>query len=126
MVSTIRENLDPDLIVLFGSYATNKARSDSDVDIGVSCSKPLSFEQRLQIIGQLEEIAKRSVDLIDIPHTSIILARQILNHGQTLFEKAPFTRSRLCARVWSLYDDLKRMRAGAERAVLARAQQGRP
>ena len=41
------------LAILFGSMAKNHARGDSDLDIAVSTSAPLTVEERLILIEDL-------------------------------------------------------------------------
>ena len=50
-------------MALFGSYARNEARSDSDVDIIVEFTEPVGFEF-IDLMIELEEILGRKVDLV--------------------------------------------------------------
>ncbi|ACT94881.1 nucleotidyltransferase family protein [Dyadobacter fermentans] len=50
-------------MALFGSYARNEARFDSDVDIIVEFSEPVGFEF-VDLMIELEEILGRKVDLV--------------------------------------------------------------
>jgi len=50
-------------MTLFGSYARNEARFDSDVDIIVEFSEPVGFEF-VDLMIELEEILGRKVDLM--------------------------------------------------------------
>ena len=51
------------LIGLFGSYATEEQRPDSDIDIIVELSKPLGMEI-VDLVIELEKILGRPVDLV--------------------------------------------------------------
>ena len=103
-----------DLAVLFGSLATGTARSDSDVDLAVAATTPLSLEARMALIGELAEQLGRPVDLIDLVTVGEPLLGQILSRGRRLlgsderyarlmtrhlFDNADFTpyRSRILA-----------------------------
>ncbi|MEO8546188.1 MAG: nucleotidyltransferase domain-containing protein [Burkholderiaceae bacterium] len=70
------------LAVLFGSVASGRARADSDVDLAVSASRPLTAAEMLQITQALAETTGRPVDLIDLSNVSAPLLGQILRHGK--------------------------------------------
>jgi predicted nucleotidyltransferase len=50
-------------IALFGSAARNEARPDSDVDLLIELSPPLSFDQYSQVNFYLEDLLGCPVDL---------------------------------------------------------------
>ncbi len=52
-------------IYLFGSQATGKANSNSDVDLGVKGLPPKLF---FRMHSDLEEVLKMPVDLVDFDH----------------------------------------------------------
>lgn len=70
------------LAVLFGSMAKGHARNDSDLDIAVSTSAPLTVEARLTLIEDLALAFGRPIDLIDLDQTHTPLLQQILTHGR--------------------------------------------
>lgn len=59
-------------IYLFGSFANNIERIDSDIDIEVKFDEDLSYEQRLKYIEELtlkyQHIFKRYLDITEISH----------------------------------------------------------
>lgn len=54
-------------VVIFGSQASGNAREDSDVDLIVEFSKPVSLMTISGLKCDLEELLKRKVDLIHGP-----------------------------------------------------------
>lgn len=70
------------LVILFGSMARDRARNDSDLDIAIACSTPLTPRTHLSIIEDLALVAGRPVDLIDLDRTHNPLLRQILTKGR--------------------------------------------
>lgn len=102
------------LAVVFGSIAQGRQRADSDIDIAVAASHPLTTTERIALIEALAERTGRPVDLIDLAAVTEPLLGQIVRHGRRLlgsdsaygrlisrhlFEQADFMpyRSRLLA-----------------------------
>jgi predicted nucleotidyltransferase len=69
------------LAVLFGSLAAGTARPDSDLDLAVAASAPLTSEARMALIADLAEQIGRPVDLIDLARVGEPLLGQVLAHG---------------------------------------------
>ncbi|MBS0153001.1 MAG: nucleotidyltransferase domain-containing protein [Nitrospira sp.] len=70
------------LAILFGSMAQDRTRDDSDLDIAVASSTPLTAQTHLTIIEDLALAVGRPVDLIDLERTHNPLLRQILTKGR--------------------------------------------
>lgn len=72
------------LAIVFGSVAQGRARVDSDLDIAVARAKPLTADEKMEIISALAEQTGRTVDLIDLCTVTEPLLGQILRHGRRL------------------------------------------
>ena len=70
--------------ILFGSLAAGRSRNDSDLDLAVASTMPLSSHTRLQLIEELAVGLGRPVDLIDLAQTHGPLLQQILTKGRLL------------------------------------------
>ncbi len=70
------------LAILFWSMAKDQARNDSDLDIAVASSTPLTAQTHLAIIKDLALAVGRPVDLIDLDRTHNPLLQQILTKGR--------------------------------------------
>jgi predicted nucleotidyltransferase len=70
------------LAIPFGSMATDQARNDSDLDIAVATSTPLTTQTHIAIIEDLALTVGRPVDLIDLDRTHNPLLQQILTKGR--------------------------------------------
>jgi predicted nucleotidyltransferase len=68
--------------IVFGSYGTAGFGPESDLDVAVQFSKPLSFEERISLAGRLEEAAGRRVDIVDLREADPIIAMQVLRGGK--------------------------------------------
>jgi len=70
------------LAILFGSIVNDRARSDSDLDIAIATSTPLTPQTHIAIIEDLALAIGRPVDLIDLDRTHNPLLQQILTKGR--------------------------------------------
>lgn len=77
-----------DFLVVFGSYARGKARSNSDIDIGFKGD--ISFEESLGLSRELSEILGTNfVDVIDFGKASPLLSYTASREAIVIFEKEP-------------------------------------
>ena len=74
---------------LFGSFARNEFRKDSDIDIAVYVKDykklPLNFEQKLSL--KIEKRIGREVDIIVINDKPLSILSEILKHGKVIFSR---------------------------------------
>jgi len=57
---------DLQLALLFGSMASGRAGSASDVDLALLCRHPLSSARRLSLVSELSLLLDREIDLVDL------------------------------------------------------------
>jgi predicted nucleotidyltransferase len=106
----------PDVLAayLFGSYATGKARPESDVDVAVLLSgtdEMERFERRLRLMGEVEEaLGRRPADVVVLNDAPPLLAHQVLRHGRLIFERDRAARVEFEVRAGQVYTDLAPMR----------------
>jgi len=72
------------LAILFGSQATGRATTHSDLDLAVQLSGPLTAADKIMLIEQLAHATGLPIDLIDLKHAGEPLLGQILQHGVRL------------------------------------------
>ena len=101
MVNMLRTLLEPlartfdfKLIVLFGSAARGRLRSDSDIDIGIVTESPLFedpglYRDFMAALEPIENDLRRSIDCVQINSHNILLLKQILREGVLLHESSP-------------------------------------
>lgn len=101
------------LIILFGSQATNKAKTGSDFDVAVLADNSLSLQEKDEIT---EEIAKQlnvssdKIDLVDLSIASPLLQHSVGQTGRLINgNKEDFLRFRVLA--WKRYLDTAKFRA---------------
>ncbi|MDA8336651.1 MAG: nucleotidyltransferase domain-containing protein [Peptococcaceae bacterium] len=76
---------------LFGSFATGRARRNSDVDVAVLYTRKggdnyARFKDRLRMEDELEDICRRRVQIVDLECASTTLQRQVRRYGRILME----------------------------------------
>ncbi|MFC3285794.1 type VII toxin-antitoxin system MntA family adenylyltransferase antitoxin [Litchfieldella rifensis] len=68
-------------VILFGSFASGQAHENSDVDVAVQSDRPLTAEQRLELIDAIALAFDRPVDLVDLSSAGEPLLSQIVTTG---------------------------------------------
>ncbi|RAK08172.1 putative nucleotidyltransferase [Halanaerobium saccharolyticum] len=84
--SFLIEELKAELIYLFGSYASGKARDDSDLDLAFLTPEKIDDYQRFLTAQKLASELNIEVDLIDLSMASTVFKVQIIQ-GKLLYAK---------------------------------------
>jgi len=87
------------LVLLHGSAACGKMRSDSDIDLAVLFDRPLTAEARLSLAARLERELHRPIDLVDLAELNGTILKQILCKGKVLVVKQPASLAALVERM---------------------------
>ena len=113
-------------VVLFGSYAKNMPRKQSDVDIALLYQKELVPNSMIlvELRERLSEKLKREVDIICLNTASPIIAMQVVKHGKILLNKNPRLYENYLVNLFTDYADLKLMRKPLEENILKRKYYG--
>lgn len=111
---TIREKIvdyfldkKPKLIYLFGSYAKNINRDESDIDIAVLLETPMESMEKYKYKMELVDLLGKEVDLIDLADANIILKHQIVTTGKNLFCRTKLEKDEFKYGVISCYYQYK-------------------
>lgn len=72
------------LAILFGSVASGKANTQSDLDLAVIAAKPLQAAEKIQIIEALAMATGRPIDLVDVHFAPQPLLGQVFKHGRRI------------------------------------------
>ena len=83
------------LAIAFGSAATGKLRPDSDIDVGVLMSSPLTVERRRALTTLLADATGRPVDLVDLSTSGVAVTRAALTQGRRLVTRDKSALARL-------------------------------
>lgn len=113
----LSKKIDPDFIILFGSYATGKTRENSDLDLAFFTEKDISDYERFIIAQELADAIKVEVDLIDIIKVDTVFAAQIFFNGTLIAckDENQFIKQRM--RALSMYATLNEQRKDLLKAI---------
>jgi len=117
IVKTV-QNFYPDAqaIYLFGTYGTPDEQRESDLDIAV-----LLPPDRARAIGNLasnecryalEDVLKRTVDLINIRMANTVFQHEIIQEGRLIYRQDEYAVNVFEMQVMSSYQKLNEERAG--------------
>ena len=87
------------LCIVFGSTASGKATSDSDLDLAVAAEEPLTVENCLELTEALSAATGRSVDLIDLVTEAGPIIKQALSKGAIVQNSDTLLYARLISRM---------------------------
>ncbi len=88
VVKLLKEELEPEKIILFGSRAKGEARPYSDIDLALEGAKPLSLRELRKLKEKIETISwPYFVDLIFLEKTKDEFKNWIIKTGITIYEK---------------------------------------
>ncbi len=86
----------PVAIYLFGSHAVGTPHPDSDLDLALLLppdQPPLAGPERIDLVGELEEVAGRQVDLVILNKAPLPLQFEVIHTGKVLYESDPEART---------------------------------
>ena len=125
VVALLDERFGLDALFVFGSEAAGTKHRDSDLDLAALFRRRPDALELLDARTALEEITGRNVDLVDLGAASPILALQVLRNGRCVFGSSAPALASFEAILPGRYEDLKRIRAEAENALVQRVVHGR-
>jgi predicted nucleotidyltransferase len=109
---------------LFGSQVRG-ARADSDIDLAVLFRGRPNAPQLLEARADLEALAGRPVDVVDLDVASPIIAHQAIKTGRLVADHTPRRRIEFLTRLPDRYEDLLLVRRTIEETILKRIAHGR-
>lgn len=97
-------------IYRFGSWGTEMARAESDIDLAVLPRQPLDAVLCWELGQSLAVLAGRDVDLVDLLRASTVLRMQVISSGKRLHCADLVTVEAFEDRVFSSYARLNEER----------------
>lgn len=113
---------DVEAIYLFGSYLTPDQQQDSDADIAVlfphERAKLLTSPAMSDCRDALENVLKRTVDLINVRMANTVFQNEIIQHGRIIYQQNEYAVDEFEMQVMSSYQKLNEERAGILEDIL--------
>jgi len=109
-------------VVLFGSYAQDRANPQSDVDIAILCERA-HLPDPLTLIAWREDLSSllhKEVDLVCLNTASPIIGMQVHKNGKELLVKNRQEQAKYQMMLFTDYAELKELRAPMEKEILKR------
>lgn len=103
------------LVILFGSVATQRTRPGSDVDVAVLADGPADVDALYRILAP--RLRTDRLDLVDLRRAGPLLAFEVARHGRPLFERDPGGFRTFQALASRRYCDTAKLRRAQERAI---------
>jgi len=109
----LTEKIDPDFIILFGSYVTGGTHPNSDVDVAFyKQDHGFSAYELFILAGELARLLQiEKVDLIDLNEATTVFKMQIFSKGEAILAKKEHEFKKYEMSVYRLYADLNEKRA---------------
>lgn len=131
LVAALRDALDEGppmrLVVLFGSHARNRARPESDIDVGIIPVDPaLPLADELALQSRLSRASRVEIDLVRLDRDDLLVGREVALHGVLVAEARPGVFAQYRARATSEWLDFEVSLAPARKRYLERIAQRGP
>lgn len=111
IVESLKEEISPYLIVIFGSCAKGMSRDDSDIDLAYLSDRSYSSYEKFMVAQKLAGLLDREIDLLDLNIASTVMKAQIISSGQVLYCKDELRRMYFYMRAYKEYALLNEERA---------------
>ena len=109
-------------IYLFGSYLTPDQQQDSDVDLAVLFSHEKAGQLKNTAMSDcrdaLENVLKRTVDLVNLRKVNTVFQNEIVQQGRTIYQQNERVVDEFEMQVMSSYQKLNEERAGILEDIL--------
>jgi predicted nucleotidyltransferase len=92
IVDFASRHVDIVAIYIFGSVATAKNRSGSDIDVAIMVRGQVKGMERVQLETSFSNFMEKDVDLIIFGEATPLLQHQILKYGCLIYERDPKER----------------------------------
>nr|CAJ70876.1 hypothetical protein kustb0131 [Candidatus Kuenenia stuttgartiensis] len=77
------------LVILYGSHASGRTCKESDIDIAVLGTRPITFENLIDLNNEFAEIFKvKEIDVKSLHNTNSLFRYQVMSKGVLLYGKS--------------------------------------
>ncbi len=98
------------LIVLHGSQVTGRTHPESDVDVAVWTTRPLTFARRSRLWIELSNVFRAEIDLAVLNRAEPLLIRHVATKGKLLYENKRWAWQEFKGYAFRYYEDTQKFR----------------
>ena len=123
ITTVLKHYPDVQAVYLFGSYGTDQALADSDVDIAVLLPHKKSHKAGSLLMSdlrfELESMLGKSVDLINLRQVPTVLQKEVVMEDRRIYQADEYAADEFEMLTFSYYQKLNEERRGILEDVLA-------
>ena len=108
---------------LFGSFAQDTQRSDSDIDVAIYCDVIPSEMGQLDLAAHLMNITGRKVDLVVLNQAPPLLKFQVIKKGKILFDRSGDLHTHFCVQTLFEMDDIRLLLRRSNKIIVEQIRQ---
>ena len=97
-------------IYIYGSFAENRLRPDSDIDIAFLTWKKISAVDKWKIQEELASLLDIDIDLVDLKDASVVLRAEVVENGTRIYTQNEYECDNFEVTTYSMYADLNETR----------------
>ena len=86
--------------MLYGSFANQKARMDSDIDLAIHVGRALTDDERISYAQEIALVCKKKVDLVDLSQAHGLILREIFAANTCLLGRDSEVFTQTLIRLW--------------------------
>ncbi len=107
----LASRLDPFLIILFGSAAAGRLRTDSDIDLAFLSTRGARPYDLFMLAQVMAGKLGRDIHLVNLQHASTVLQCQVVSKGKVILDREPLRRQEFFVQVLKEYARLNEERS---------------
>lgn len=93
------------LLLVFGSQASDRSKPDSDIDIALAIDKALDIDQKIKFQQELETILQMNVDLVDLWDCRGAIFQESMGRGKVILRRNSELYAKLLLKMWGERED---------------------
>ena len=97
-------------IYIYGSFAENRLRPDSDIDIAFLTWEKISAVDKWKIQEELASLLDIDIDLVDLKDASVVLRAEVVENGTRIYTQNEYECDNFEVTTYSMYADLNETR----------------
>ena len=102
-IINLLSDFNPSIIYIFGSFARNEIRKDSDIDIAFLTNQNIDEYECFMKAQEIADNIKIEVDLIDLRKASTVFIAQVVGTGNVIYCKDKIAKAYFEMRAFKEY-----------------------